>query len=74
MTTHLWPFAAALVTNIFEASAGGKEFMKKLAPKKTSGKEQNGMATKALTKVPGGGKSSAMELTLKKIFKLLQHI
>ena len=40
--------------------------MKKLAPKKTSGKEQYGMATKVLTKVPGGGKSSALKLTLKK--------
>ena len=73
MTTHLWPFTAALVTNIFEASAGGREFMKKLAPKKTSGKEQYEMATKILTKVPVGGKSSALELPIK-IFNLLQHI
>ena len=74
MTTHLWPFAAALVTNIFEASAGGKEFMKKLAPKKTGGKEQYGMATKVVTKVPGGGKSSALKLTLKNLQPITTRI
>ena len=48
--------------------------MKKLAPKKTSGKEQYGMATKVLTKVPGGGKSSALKLTLKDLQPITTRI